>query len=432
MESYQVSTKTMALLALASTAGLTIEFYTFYLFGVAAATVFPKEFFPGLDPTLGIVISFLAFSAGFPARIIGAFLFGHYGDKIGRKFSFMVDLTLVGVGGTLTGVLPGAATIGVLAPILLVILRVITGLGLGGEFGGATALLAEFGSKRKYRAFWTGFANAGFSIGGFLGAVVLGVFSSTFTTIGWRIGFLLTLAIVIPSLIARYAIAETPHMVQLIGQKSQARFPSISVFRKFTGPIILLALFSAFQQFDGYAALTYMVSYMDIAGYSLVLIAFVVGIGRLYDFAGLAVNGWFSRVFKRRTTGIIFLAIPTVMSYPYVLSILSKNIPLVLITELLLVVFGVGAMHAFAPVLASEQFPTKYRYSGSGLAYEISAMIGGMFTPAILSELIGKDVATRYYYIPAFYVIYFVIGLFGILLLKETKDISLEALDAKA
>ena len=230
MESYQVSTKTMGMLALASTAGLTIEFYTFYLFGVAAATVFPKEFFPGLDPTLGIVISFLAFSAGFPARIVGAFLFGHYGDKIGRKFSFMVDLTLVGVGGTLTGVLPGAATIGVLAPILLVILRVITGLGLGGEFGGATALLAEFGSKRKYRAFWTGFANAGFSIGGFLGAVVLGVFSSTFTTIGWRIGFLLTLAIVIPSLIARYAIAETPHMVQLIGQKSQARFPSISVF----------------------------------------------------------------------------------------------------------------------------------------------------------------------------------------------------------
>jgi MFS family permease len=175
-----------------------------------------------------------------------------------------------------------------------------------------------------------------------------------------------------------------------------------------------------------------MVSYMDIAGYSLILIAFVVGIGRLYDFAGLAVNGWFSRVLKRRTTGIIFLAIPTIMSYPYVLSILSKNIPLVLITELLLVVFGVGAMHAFAPVLASEQFPTKYRYSGSGLAYEISAMIGGMFTPAILSELIGKDVATKYYYIPAFYVIYFVVGLFGILLLKETKDIDLEALDAKA
>ena len=432
MESSQVSTKTMGMLALASTAGLTIEFYTFYLFGVASATVFPKVFFPSLDPTLGVVISFLAFSAGFPARIVGAFLFGHYGDKIGRKVSFLVDLVLVGVGGTLTGVLPGADTIGVLAPILLVILRVITGLGLGGEFGGATALLAEFGSKRKHRAFWVGFANAGFSIGGFLGAVVLGVFSSTFTTTGWRIGFLLTLAIVIPSLLARYAIAETPQMVKLIGQRSQVRFPSISVFRKYTAPILLLALFSAFQQFDGYAALTYMVSYMDIAGYSLVLIAVVVGVGRLYDFAGLAVNGWFSRVLKRRTTGIIFLAIPTIMSYPYVLAILSKNIPLVLITELLLVVFGVGAMHAFAPVLASEQFPTKYRYSGSGLAYEISALLGGMFTPAILSELIGKDVAGKFYYIPAFYVIYFVVGAVGILLLKETKDIDLEALDAKA
>jgi MFS family permease len=330
----------------------------------------------------------------------------------------------------MTGLLPGAATIGVLAPILLVMFRIITGLGLGGEFGGATALLAEFGSKRKYRAFWTGFANAGFSIGGFLGAIVLGVFSSTFTTTGWRIGFLLTLAIIVPSLISRYAITETPYMVKLIGERSQVRFPSLSVFKKFTAPIILLAMFSAFQQFDGYAALTYMVSYMEIAGYSLVLIAFIVGIGRLYDFAGLAVNGWFSRVFKRRMTGIIFLAVPTIFSYPYVLSILDKNIPMVLITELVLVVFGVGAMHAFAPVLASEQFPTKYRYSGTGLAYELSAVIGGMFTPAILSGLIGNDVTTKYYYIPAFYVLYFAVGLTGILLLKETKDIDLEALDA--
>ena len=430
-EKQQVSTKMMSVLALASTAGLTIEFYTFVLFGVAAATVFPKVFFPELTPTEGVVVSFLTFSAGFPARVVGAFFFGHFGDKIGRKFVFLIDLILVGVGGTLTGVLPGYASIGFLAPILLVLLRVITGFGLGGEFGGATALLAEFGSKRKYRSFWSGFANAGFSIGGLLGAGALAAFHSTFSTTGWRISFLLTLLIVVPALLARYAVSESPYMMNLLNEKREERFPSIKVFKKFSGPIILLALFSSFQQFDGYAALTYMVSYMKIAGYSLVLIAIVLAVGRVYDFGGLFVNGWMANLMKRKTLGILFLAISTAFSYPFVIAILEKNLFLVFLTEFFMVLFGIGAMHAYAPVLASEQFPTKFRYSGGGIAYNLSAVIGGMFTPALLSELIGKDVVTKFYYIPLFYFIYFIVAVIAILKMKETKDIDLDAIDTQ-
>lgn len=420
------------MLAISATAGLTIEFYTFQLFGTAAALVFPKLFFPSLSPTLGVVVSFLVFAAGFPARVIGAFFFGHFGDRIGRRFAFLIDLILVGIGGTLTGILPTAQQIGVLAPILLVVLRFITGFGLGGEFGGATALLAELAAKRKYRAFWTGFANAGFSIGGLLGAGVLALFHSDFSTIGWRIAFLLTLAIAVPSLIARYLVVESPFMARLIREKNVARFPSLSVFRKFTAPIILLALFSAFQQFDGYASLTYMISFMRNYGYSLLLIAGILAVGRVFDFAGVFVNGWFSRIFSRKVTGIIYISVTTAFSYPFVLAILSRNLALIVVSELGLVLFGVGAMHAFAPVIASEQFPTKYRYSGSGIAYELSSVIGGMFTPALLSDLIGKDVVHKFYYVPMMYAVYFVVAAIAIVLMRETRDVDLEQLDRVA
>jgi hypothetical protein len=146
----QMDLRSLVLLAFSATAGVLVEYYDFFIFGYAAASAFPKIFFPNLSPTLALVFSFLIFGAGFPARLLGAFVFGHYGDRVGRKNAFLINLLMVGIATCLTGLLPGYATLGVGAPALLVALRIIQGIGLGGEFGGASSLLAEFAAKRKH------------------------------------------------------------------------------------------------------------------------------------------------------------------------------------------------------------------------------------------------------------------------------------------
>src|SRR5262249_14074508 len=153
---------------------------------------------------------YLAFGAGFPARLLGAFIFGHYGDRAGRKFAFLINITIIGVTTCLTGLLPGYATIGIAAPILLVVLRIVQGIGLGGEFGGASALLAEFGAKQRSRAFWMSLANMGIPLGGLSASAMLLLLSRTFATTGWRISMLLSVVIVIPALLARYKLADSP------------------------------------------------------------------------------------------------------------------------------------------------------------------------------------------------------------------------------
>ncbi|ADY01359.1 Metabolite transport protein [Vulcanisaeta moutnovskia 768-28] len=419
----------MIALALASTAGLALEFYSFVIYGYAATLAFPKVFFPKLPLVLAIVIGYLTFAAGFPARIIGAFVFGHFGDKYGRSGAFIWDLIVTGVATILIGLLPGYTVLGYGAPILLTILRFFQGFGLGGEFGGATALLVEFaeaGSSR-WREFWVGWANAGFSIGGLAGALALLI--PNFATTGWRIAFILSAVIFIPALVARIIIRESPFMAPLLEKKLTASAPSISVFRRYWLPIILIAMWASFQQFDGYASLTYMVTFMKFLSYPIVLISLIIIIGRIYDLAGVFLNAVFGKFLKRRVAGFIMIAVTTAFSYLFTYSLIIRNIPLVLISELFLVLFGVGLMHAFAPVLASENFPTRYRYSGSGIAYQLSAIIGGMFTPSILTALIGKEVMTKWFYVPLFYFIYFIIATIALVLLRETKGIALAKLD---
>ena len=159
---------------------------------------------------LALVFSYLAFGAGFPARILGAFIFGHYGDRSGRKFAFLINIKIVGAATCLVGILPGYETLGVAAPLLLLLLRVIQGIGLGGEFGGASSLLAEFGSHRKHRAFWMSLANMGIPLGAIAASAVMFMLSKSFKTGGWRVAMLLSLVIVLPALLARYKLADSP------------------------------------------------------------------------------------------------------------------------------------------------------------------------------------------------------------------------------
>jgi MFS family permease len=424
-----VDTRTLAILAFSATAGVLVEFYDFFIFGFAAASAFPKVFFPGLSPTLALVLSYLAFGAGFPARLLGAFIFGHFGDKTGRKYAFLLNILIVGVTTCLTGLLPGYATIGIAAPILLVTLRIVQGIGLGGEFGGASSLLAEFGARRKSRAFWVSLANLGIPLGAMAASSVMFMLNKSFKTTGWRYAMLLSAVIVIPALLARYKLADTPLFERLKQKDKLAKMPSLAVFKKHSRPIFLLALVSAFQQMDGYVTGTYIISFHALAGIPLATTAVILFLSRFGDILGVTISGPFADFFKRKSVAYLAIGCTTLLSYPLVMAILARNIMWCIILQLLITFFGVGLLHGLAPILTSESFPTKFRYSGTGISYSISAIMGGMIAPSVLAGLIGQNVLKNWYWVPIVYVFYCVVAMVALLFIRETRDLSLEELD---
>lgn len=425
----KVDTRTLIILAFSATAGVLVEFYDFFLYGYAAASAFPAIFFPKLPATLGLVLSYLAFAAGFPARLLGAFIFGHYGDRASRKYSFLINILIVGITTCLTGLLPGYATLGIASPILLVLLRIVQGIGLGGEFGGASALLAEFGAQRRSRAFWMSLANLGIPLGGMSASAALLVFNKTFATTGWRIAMLISAVIVIPALLARYKLADSPLFERLKQREELAHMPSFSVFKKHAAPIILLALVSAFQQMDGYVTGTYGISFMKFAGIPLGTTATILLFARVGDVLGVMVSGPCADLLKRRIVAYIAIALTTLLSYPFVLAILGKRIVMAGILQFVITFFGIGLLHGLAPILTAESFPTKFRYSGTGISYSLSAIFGGMLAPSILAALIGQDVRHKWYFVPVLYAVYCVVAMLALLFIRETRDVNLEELD---
>lgn len=426
---HSVNTRTLVILAFSATAGVLVEFYDFFLYGYAAASVFPAVFFPKLPPTQALVFSYLVFGAGFPARLLGAFIFGHFGDRASRKYAFLINILLVGSATCFTGILPGYAKLGLLAPTLLVLLRIIQGIGLGGEFGGASALLAEFGAQRRARAFWMSLANLGIPLGAMAASAVLLIFNKSFNTTGWRIGMLLSAVIVIPALLARYKLADSPLFERLKQREELAHMPSFSVFKNHAAPVILLALVSAFQQMDGYVAGTYSISFMKLAGIPLATTATILLLSRIGDVLGVMISGPFADLLKRRSVAYLAIACTTIISYFYVLAILSRRVGLMMLLQFLITFFGVGLLHGLAPILNAESFPTKFRYSGAGISYSLSTIFGGMIAPPVLAGLIGQDVSHKWYFVPVVYIVYCVVAMVALVFVRETRNVNLEELD---
>jgi len=424
-----VGTRTLTILAFSATAGTLVELYDFFIYGYAAASAFPGIFFPKLPPTQALVFSFLAFGAGFPARLVGAFIFGHFGDRTGRKFSFLLSIAIVGATTCLTGLLPGYASLGIAAPMLLVVLRIVQGIGLGGEFGGTSSLLAEFGAQRRSRAFWMSLANLGIPLGGLAASGVMLVMSRSFATTGWRIAMLLSVVIVIPALLARYKLADSPLFEHLKQREQLAALPSFGVFKMHAGSIFLVALVVAFMSMDGFVMGTYFISFMKFVGIPLATTAVILMLGRVADAFGVLLSGPLADFCTRRIAAYIAIGLTTLLSYPFVLAVLSKRIGLVMALQIPISFFGIGVLHGLAPILASESFPTKFRYSGTGISYNLCHLFGGMIAPSALAGLIGQDVFRKWYYVPACYAFYCIVAMLTLLFIRETRDVNLEYLD---
>ena len=424
-----IDTRTLTILAFSATAGTLVELYDFFIYGYAAASAFPGIFFPKLPPTQALVFSFLAFGAGFPARLVGAFIFGHFGDRAGRKFSFLLSIAIVGATTCLTGLLPGYASLGIVAPMLLVVLRIVQGIGLGGEFGGTSSLLAEFGAQRRSRAFWMSLANLGIPLGGLAASGVMLVMSRSFATTGWRIAMLLSVVIVIPALLARYKLADSPLFERLKQREELAALPSFGVFKMHAGPIFLVALVVAFMSVDGFVMGTYFISFMKFVGIPLATTAVILMLGRIADAFGVLLSGPIADFCKRRIAAYIAIGLTTLLSYPFVLAVLSRRIGLIMALQIPISFFGIGVLHGLAPILATESFPTKFRYSGTGISYNLCHLFGGMIAPSALAGLIGQDVFRKWYYVPACYAFYCIVAMLALLFIRETRDVNLEYLD---
>jgi MFS family permease len=352
-----------------------------------------------------------------------------FGDRAGRKFTFMVNIIIVGAATCLTGLLPGYAKLGIAAPVLLVVLRIVQGIGMGGEFGGASSLIGEFAAQRSRRAFWMSLATLGTPLGSMSASGVLLIMSKTFTTSGWRVAMLLSVVIVIPALLVRYKLADSPLFKQLKQTDKLAALPSFGVLKHHPRSVILLALVWAFQSMGAYAAGTYVISFMRFAGISLATTATILLVAKFGSLLGILASGPAADFFKRRVTAYIGIGLTTLLSYPLTLAVLNKRIALVILLEILMNFLILGILLGLAPILTCESFPTKFRYSGTGISFYLATMLGGMIAPSLLTGLIGQDVFHKWYYIPIAYGFYCAVAMLALRFIRETRDLKLEDLD---
>ncbi|NLV80538.1 MAG: MHS family MFS transporter [Rhodococcus sp.] len=386
----------MRRVAVASCIGTTIEFYDFFIYGTAAALVFPTVFFPALGATAGTVASFATFAVAFIARPVGAMLFGHFGDRIGRKKTLVSTLLLMGVATLLIGLLPGADTIGVAAPILLVALRFVQGFAVGGEWAGATLLTAEYAPPGK-RGMYAMFPQLGpalafaLSSGTFLfTGLALGDTNEAFLTYGWRIPFLLSIVLVLVGLYVRLAIEETPvFRAESAAAASEGKrtLPFLDALRNQTKEILLgagaLAIMFAFF----YMGTAYLTSYATTTlGFDRPFVL-VVGIASSLVFgASIVLSALYSdRVGRRKVIMIScgFSVVWAVALFP----LLDTGSPIAFVVGMMVTLAIFGIAYGPCGALLPEMFHTRYRYTGAGLAYNGAGVLGGAIPPILAAPL---------------------------------------------
>jgi metabolite-proton symporter len=383
--------------AIASCAGTTIEFYDFFIYGTAAALVFPKVFFPALGPAAGSIASFATFAVAFFARPVGAVLFGHFGDRIGRKRTLISTLLLMGVATVLIGLLPGAETIGVAAPIILVILRFAQGFAVGGEWAGATLLAAEYAPKAK-RGLYGVFPQLGPSIAFALSSatflvtsLVMGDSDGAFLSYGWRIPFLLSIVLVGVGFYVRLKIEETPafRQAQSDAASRPRRLPFLEVLRAQPREVLLSAGSLAMLFGFFYMSTAYLTSYgTNPEGAALprqTVLAIGIGGSVLFALATIAA-GVLSDRFGRRA--VIIASCVTGIVWGIVLfPLLDTGSALAFALGLAISLVVVGVSYGPAGSFLPELFEPQYRYTGAGLGYNIAGILGGAIPPLLAPGL---------------------------------------------
>ena len=415
-------TTSMGKIAFASFIGTAIEFYDFYIYGTAAALVLGGVFFPEATPLRGTLLAFATFAVGFAARPLGGIVFGHYGDRAGRKAMLIFSLLVMGVGTFLIGLLPGYAAIGITAPVLLVILRFLQGVGLGGEWGGAVLMATEHAPTDK-RGFYSSFPQVGPAVGFLLSSglfllLTVSLSEEQFNAWGWRIPFLLSIVLVVIGLYVRVTIAETPIFKRAMETQTRARVPFLDMVR--TYPIVLAltsgGILLAYVLF--YIITTFSLSYgTTLLGLpnSTVLYCTMIAVGLMG--VGVPIFAVLSDKMGRRRLCLGAAVLAGLWAFPlFWLFNTGRPILIALGFSVGMIIFAMlyGPMGAFLP----ELYGTRLRYSGAAVSYNLGGVLGGALAPIIATQLLASTGASWAIsvYILAMAVVTFV----SVFLLSET------------
>jgi metabolite-proton symporter len=370
-----------------SAVGTTIEWYDFFLYGIAAATVFPERFFPASDPFVATLLSFSTFFVGFAARPLGAAIFGHYGDRIGRKALLVTTMVMMGVATMAIGLVPSYDRIGIWGAVLLSVGRILQGMAVGGEWSGSVLMAGEWTDPAR-RGFTTSFAQFGAPAGLVLANGALAIMSATtseasFLSWGWRVPFLASIVLVFVGLYIRLGVLETPVFADLKARGTLARAPLVETLRRHWREVLLSTLLRSGQVVPFYIFTTYIITYAtQELGYSRETVLNFVMIQSVLSMAAIPVMGHLSDVLGRRR--VIGFGCIVMMVFPFAYFWMVDSGSVVLF--LLAVALGLpihDIQYGPQAAIIAEAFPGSLRYSGSSLGYQLASITAGGPAPIV-------------------------------------------------
>jgi metabolite-proton symporter len=375
----------------ASTVGTSIEWYDFFLYGTAAALVFPKLFFPGASNYAGVLASFATYAVGFAARPVGAAIFGHWGDRIGRKATLITTLLTMGVASALIGVMPTFGSIGFWAPTILVVLRILQGIGVGGEWGGSITLSMEWGNPRR-RGLIASWPQVGVPIGLLLSTGAVSLFThitgAGFETWGWRIPFLLSVVLIGIGLWIRLGVLESPLFARQVESKAVERQPVMEVIRRNPREILLSAMLRMSEQMPFYIFTVFVLEYgTDTLGFGKNFLTNSVALAAAVSLFSVPFFGHLSDRIGRKKMYMIGAALTAVWAIPY-FALLNAQVAGLAVLAIVLSLVPHDMQYGPQAALIAESFTTRLRYSGAGIGYQLASVVAGGPAPLLAAWLL--------------------------------------------
>jgi MFS family permease len=379
---------------IASTIGTSIEWYDFFLYSTVTGLVFAKLFFPKSDPLVGTLQAFLIYAVGFVARPIGAAIFGHYGDRLGRKSALIATLLLMGIATFLVGFVPGYAQIGIWGAVILTALRFAQGIGVGGEWGGSVLLAMEWAKTNQRRGFIASWPQFGVPAGLFLANLAVLLFSSlsgpNFLTWGWRIPFFLSAALVAIGLYIRIGITETPTFRRIVAENRIEVAPVRAVLRTQWREVILSALVRLSEQAPFYIYTAFVFSYgVDALKQPRTLLLLAVLLAAMGSLVWNPLFGHISDRFGRRRTYMLGAALTGAFGFAY-FALLDTTVPALIFVAIFFSLFLHDMQYGPQAALIAESFTPRLRYSGASIGYQLASLIAGGPAPLIATYLFAR------------------------------------------